>query len=79
MTINTLTTHALLSERIADLRRKADRERMVRGGQLTRRRRRRSPRPSPSPASSSNLEVISAMDLTICRTHRMPPMSKGVT
>ena len=56
MTINTLTTQALLTERIADLRREGDRERMVRGARLTRPRSRRSPRPSPSPASSSNLE-----------------------
>ena len=66
MTINTLTAQALLTERIADLRREADRERLVCGARLTRPRRRRSPRLRFSPTSSSNLEVTSAMDLTDC-------------
>ena|SRR5918996_2884118 len=66
MTINTLTTQAQLTERIADLRREADRERMVRGARLTRPRSRRSPRPSPPRRPPRTWKVTSAMDLTVC-------------
>lgn len=47
MTINTDTTQILLAERMADLRREADRERLVRAARLARpgRRRRTPPRP----------------------------------
>lgn len=40
MTIYTDTTHILLSERIADLRREADHERFLRAARLSRPRRR---------------------------------------
>lgn len=46
MNVYSDTTHILINERIADLRREADRERIVRAARLARpRRRRTAPRP----------------------------------
>jgi hypothetical protein len=45
MTIYTDTTHILIAERTADLRREADRERLARAARLARPHRRRAPRP----------------------------------